>query len=296
RVYHAADWERGAELLATRVELRAEQRCRERRVDEAGGDKADADRRELKRQRPAERGHRGGEGDDERPRGRPAAARSADEQERSARANLANGAASDVEWQPEFLVDVAARPREIDVGQPRVVRAAGSDQDVVDRRRQPVEEPLEALEVGGVEGCTAERAELACGVLKALGVAAGENDMGTLGPCSHGRPETDPRAAADHDDGLSGERRLAGRGRIAHFGSSVPACSAAMYLAYQSGQFGSAWPIRFSCSPWAAEARRIALARSFVDAKVVAAGSMRPATRAVISWNSQPLPSGSRNE
>ena len=69
-----------------------------------------------------------------------------------------------------------------------------------------------------------------------------------------------------------------------------------MYSAYQSGQFGSAAPMRFSCSPWAAAARRIALARSFADAKVVVAGSMRPGNRVVISWNSQPLPSGSRNE
>src|SRR6266849_7539726 len=37
---------------------------------------------------------------------------------------------------------------------------------------------------------------------------------------------------------------------FAHFGSSVPACSATMYLAYHSGQFGSASPMRFSCWPW----------------------------------------------
>jgi hypothetical protein len=36
--------------------------------------------------------------------------------------------------------------------------------------------------------------------------------------------------AANHDDGLSGECRCA----AAHFGSSVPACSATMYAAYQS--------------------------------------------------------------
>ncbi|HMI23595.1 MAG TPA: hypothetical protein VK594_03820, partial [Streptosporangiaceae bacterium] len=39
---------------------------------------------------------------------------------------------------------------------------------------------------------------------------------------------------------------------VAHVGSSVPACSAAMYRAYQSGQFASASPMRFSCqvSSW----------------------------------------------
>ncbi len=36
---------------------------------------------------------------------------------------------------------------------------------------------------------------------------------------------------------------------FAHCGNSVPACSATMYLAYQSGQFASLSPVRFSCSP-----------------------------------------------
>jgi hypothetical protein len=49
---------------------------------------------------------------------------------------------------------------------------------VVDRRRQFVEEPLEALEVGGVERRTAQRAELPCGVLEAFRVAASENQIG----------------------------------------------------------------------------------------------------------------------
>src|SRR6185436_3508105 len=84
---------------------------------------------------------------------------------------------------------------------------------------------------------------------------------------------------------------------IAYVGSSVPACSATMYAAYQSGQFSSRCPpMRFSCCPWAASARRNALARSFIDAKLVVVESMRPASRVVISWNSQQLPSGSWNE
>src|SRR5580692_8216283 len=83
---------------------------------------------------------------------------------------------------------------------------------------------------------------------------------------------------------------------VAHVGSSVPACSATMYRAYQSGQFASAWPMRFSCSPWAAEARRIASARSLAEVNDVTAGSTRPGSRVVISWISQLLPSGSANE
>src|SRR5580692_6165630 len=76
-----------------------------------------------------------------------------------------------------------------------------------------------------------------------------------------------------------------------HLGSSVPACSAAMYAAYQSGQFASRCPLCFSCSPWAAAARRIALARSFADAKVVVAGSMRPGNRRLTSWTIHAFPS-----
>jgi len=48
-----------------------------------------------------------------------------------------------------------------------------------------------------------------------------------------------------------------------------------MYSAYQPGQFSSRWPVRFSCSPWAASARRSALARSAADANVVSAASIR---------------------
>ena len=66
-----------------------------------------------------------------------------------------------------------------------------------------------------------------------------------------------------------------------------------MYSAYQSGQFASASPVRASCSPCAAAARRSALARSPREANVVVAGSTRPGSRVVISCSSQPLPSGS---
>ena len=69
-----------------------------------------------------------------------------------------------------------------------------------------------------------------------------------------------------------------------------------MYSAYQSGQFSSySPPARFSCSPWAAAARRSALARSAVDANAVSAASIRPGSRVVSSCSSQPLPSGSLN-
>ena len=66
--------------------------------------------------------------------------------------------------------------------------------------------------------------------------------------------------------------------RRALCGSCLPACSATMYSAYQSGQFSSCSPpVRFSCSPWAAAARRSAAARSAGEANVV---SPRPRARA----------------
>jgi hypothetical protein len=48
--------------------------------------------------------------------------------------------------------------------------------------------------------------------------------------------------------------------------------------------------------PCAAAARLSAAARSADEANAVSSASMRPGNRAVISWNSQPLPSGSLNE
>lgn len=48
----------------------------------------------------------------------------------------------------------------------------------------------------------------------------------------------------------------------AHTGSGFPACSLTMYSAYQSDQFASRWPVRFSCSPCAASARRNAAGAS----------------------------------
>ena len=54
-----------------------------------------------------------------------------------------------------------------------------------------------------------ERAELARGALEALGIAAGEDDVGALGARAPGRLEPDAGAAADHDDGLAEQLRLA---------------------------------------------------------------------------------------
>ena len=83
---------------------------------------------------------------------------------------------------------------------------------MVDRRRQALEEPVEGGAVGGVEGRGAERVELECGALEALGIAGGEDDVGPLGTCGSGRFQADAGAAADDDDGLPEQGRLALRG------------------------------------------------------------------------------------
>src|ERR1017187_6898186 len=49
----APDGKRGAKLLAAVFEFIAEERCRQRCVDEAGGDEVDSDGRELEREVPS---------------------------------------------------------------------------------------------------------------------------------------------------------------------------------------------------------------------------------------------------
>jgi hypothetical protein len=61
------------------------------------------------------------------------------------------------------------------------------------------------------------------------------------------------------------------------------------------GQSASAWPVRASCSPWAAAARRNARARSSAEPHAVSP-STRPGNRAVTSCTSHPLPSGSEDD
>ena len=55
------------------------------------------------------------------------------EQQRAAGPYPAGRFAGDVEREPEMFVDLAVRPREVHVGQARVVGPAGGDKHVVDR-------------------------------------------------------------------------------------------------------------------------------------------------------------------
>ena len=80
---------------------------------------------------------------------------------------------------------------------------------MVDRCGQVLEEPLQGSRVVGVEGRSVWRAELRRRLLEPAGIAAGEDDIGTLGPGAPGCLEPDTCAAADDDDGLSGQFRFA---------------------------------------------------------------------------------------
>ena len=89
------------------------------------------------------------------------------------------------------------------------MRAAGRDQHMVDRIRQPVEEPLQRGRVGGVEGRRAAARRRRRRLLEPVRIAAGEDDLGALGPGAAGGLEPDSGAAADQDDGLAGQFRFA---------------------------------------------------------------------------------------
>jgi len=93
--------------------------------------------------------------------------------------------------------------------QGHVARARAGDQHVVDRAWQRVEEPPERGRVGGVEGGGAARVDVARRLLEPLGITAGEDDLGALAAGTASGLEADAGAAADQDDGLAEQLRLA---------------------------------------------------------------------------------------
>lgn len=80
-----------------------------------------------------------------------------------------------------MCLDVAECLFRIEFGERRVIGTGSSEQQVVDRGGQLVEELREALEVGGIEGHSAQRIELARYVLKALGIPRGEDKLRARG-------------------------------------------------------------------------------------------------------------------
>ena len=141
----AADRERRPQLVPARVELISEQGCRQRGVDEAGRDEVHADRCELEREGRHERRDRGGgRGGDAEAMADPPAAGATHEHERPAGPHLAAGVARDLESQHHVVAERLSHLIRVHLEQGPVTRASGSDQDVVDRIGQAVEELLRA--------------------------------------------------------------------------------------------------------------------------------------------------------
>ena len=196
--------------IAPLVEIVAEERSRQRRVDEAGCDQVDPDRREVEGEAGRERGHRRGDRRDDRGAGTdPPAAGAADEQQRAAGSHPAGDVAGDREREQHVLAERSARFFGVHFERGLVARAAARDQHVVDRCWQLLEESLQRSRIAGVEGGGALGAELEPSLLQALAVARREDDLGALGPGASGGLQTDPGAPADHDDGLPEQSWLA---------------------------------------------------------------------------------------
>ena len=87
----------------------------------------------------------------------------------------------------------------------RVAGSAGGDQHVVNRLGEIFKERAQGVVVPGVEGRGVLGSHLACSMLQPLGIAARQNDLGSLGPRPAGSLEADAGAAADDDDGLAGK-------------------------------------------------------------------------------------------
>jgi hypothetical protein len=143
---------------------------------------------------------------------------------------------------------------------------------VVDGRRQGAEERVEAVGIQGVERRVPLRADVRGGAPEALRIPAREDDLRALGAGGPGRLEPDAGAAADEDDGLVEQGRLAHGGRaVGKGGHDVSDLRAD---AVTGGR-----PAPLPCASWSA---------------VIAYS--RPGRRLVISCTIQPLPSGSSKD
>ena len=164
--------------LAARLELVAEQRCRQRRVDEAGGDQVDPDRGDLERQAGGESGQRGGDRRDDarRPMAGLAAAGAAHEQQRAAGADLAGARGGRRRASASGARGARGAPRR-SPSRP-AARSTGRRRSPSRGRSGPARPSKKRLEGGrvvGVERRGAPRAELARRVLQPLGIAAGQD-------------------------------------------------------------------------------------------------------------------------
>jgi hypothetical protein len=205
----AANRERCPQLIAALLKAVSEQRCRQRSVDEAGGDEIDAHRCQLKREgRNKRRQNGGGGGGDPEPGTDSPSAGAAHEQQRARWPDLGGGVARDLQPQHHVVADRLAHPGPVHLEQGPVVRSAGSNHHVVDRCWQVLEEPPQGCRIGGVEGRGALCANCESRLLEPVGIPAGEDDVSTLSTGAPSRLEPDASGAADHDDRLSGQLRL----------------------------------------------------------------------------------------
>ena len=158
------------------------------------------------------------------------AAGTAHEHQRAPWPHHARGIARDLKSQHDVIAERVARLGRVHLQQGPVDRASGCDHHVVDRRWQILEEPLQASSVISVEGRRPLRPDLFGRLAEPDGIAAGEDDLGTLRPGAPGCLKPDASTAADHHDRLPGQFRFAldcGRSAAAH-GSSRPACVTAL--------------------------------------------------------------------
>jgi hypothetical protein len=132
-----------------------------------------------------------------------------------------------------MLVETTTCLVEVHLGQGRVVGPTGRHHHVVDRIPQSREEALQGGQVVRVERRGAPRTDLGGGALQPVAVAAGQDDVGPLGPRTPRRLQPDPGAPTDHDHGLSPQSRLwcrlhAGHGVAVGRVAPTGACAAAI--------------------------------------------------------------------
>src|SRR5512133_631664 len=95
-------------------------------------------------------------------------------------------------------IDVSAELFDVELRKRRIVRTWAGDHHVVDWCRQFIEEPLQPVEVGGIERGDA-RPKFETGLVQAVRVARGDDHLGSLFAGEPGRLEPDAGAPADHE-------------------------------------------------------------------------------------------------
>ena len=132
---------RGAKPDCGGFEFIAKERCRQRCVDEARGDEVDPDGRYFNRQICDQCGcSRGAAAHDPHAHPRPAATRAAHKQQRAAARHPADNAWATATASHKCSSKSRCTRSRFEVGQRRAVTTAGCDHDVVDPRRQALEE------------------------------------------------------------------------------------------------------------------------------------------------------------